>query len=435
MQIKLRELSKDELIEIILEKNKRIEELEKNLKKYKNPNTPSSSNKHIKASTQGLRAKLGAKRGAPKNHNGNTLILPKAEIIIPVYATNCSVCYGVNIRPTGYIKKKKVICRQEAKTYVKEYQQVEYVCLNDNTLFLAYHKDIPEAGIYDKNIQSLVNYYKFKARLPHNLVVDVMNNIHNVPMTEPTSLAITRRVSKKLEPEYQKLEEDIKTLNVVNGDETSHSVNGVNHWIWVFCNSLMSLFKFNKERGGDIIEKTLGDYFEGVLVVDGWRTYKTYSESHTKVLLQRCWSHGIREVKFECEKKHLKLYNWYCDIYEMAKKGKAYKQKKRRHDMSEKCKTELGRWITCAKAHRNLRKLATKIENGGDDWFTAILHPEATLNNNEAERSLRPFVIMRKIIGALRSESGVKTHEVMMSLISTWGKQQKNVFYTLQTSL
>ena len=91
--------------------------------------------------------------------------------------------------------------------------------------------------------------------------------------------------------------------------------------------------------------------------------------------------------------------------------------------------------VTCLKTIKGANGLVTLIENGGDDWFTAILHPEATLNNNEAERSLRPFVIMRKIIGALRSESGVKTHEVMMSLISTWGKQQKNVFYTLQTSL
>lgn len=57
------------------------------------------------------------------------------------------------------------------------------------------------------------------------------------------------------------------------------------------------------------------------------------------------------------------------------------------------------------------------------------------MDNNEAERSLRPFVIMRKIIGCLRSEIGVRTHEVMMSLISTWEKQGKDIFYSLQQSL
>ena len=103
--------------------------------------------------------------------------------------------------------------------------------------------------------------------------------------------------------------------------------------------------------------------------------------------------------------------------------------------MFEKCKAELAMWITHAEAHRNLRKIAGKIKNGGDDWFTAILYPDVPLDNNEAERSLRPFVIIRKIIGCLRSEVGKRNYEVMMSLISTWQKQQKNVFSMLEASL
>ena len=90
---------------------------------------------------------------------------------------------------------------------------------------------------------------------------------------------------------------------------------------------------------------------------------------------------------------------------------------------------------THMKAHKNLRKLATKIENGTDNWFTCILYPGLPMDNNEAERSLRPFVVIRKIIGCLRSEIGVRNYEVMMSLISTWQKQGKNVFYTLQATL
>ncbi len=306
--------------------------------------------------------------------------------------------------------------------------------MDDKNVFLAFHKDIPEKGIYDNTIQSLVNYYKFKGRMPHNIVVDVMNNVHDVPMTEATSLEITRRASDKLEPLYKELEEEIKKADVVNGDETSHSVMGVNHWIWVFCNKLLSLFKFKKERGGDIVEKVLGENFQGGLVSDGWSTYKTYSKKK-KVRHQRCWDHLKREVKFECKEKHPDLYKWCCDIYFMVKKGKNYKQEKRRLKMYEKCKFELSWLINHMKAHKNLRKLATKIKNGAEKWFTCILHPELPMDNNEAERSLRPFVIMRKIIGCLRSEIGKRNYEVMMSLISTWKKQQKNAFYMLQANL
>lgn len=432
--LKLSEKSKEELIDEIIELYKKNEELERQLKKYKNPNTPSSSNKHIKPDTLGLKAKVGAKRGAPLGHRGNNLHLPPAEEIIPVFAFCCSQCKSKNVEPTGYLKEKDVVCLIKPKTIVKKYRQQEIRCLDCHQLTLAQHKDIPKKGIYDTTIQSLVGYLKFKARLPHNLVVDAMNNIFNVPMTEATSLEITRRISKQLEPEYQKLEEQIKTEKVVNADETSLSVNGVNHWVWVFCNALISLFKLNKERGGNIVERVLGKDFQGILGSDGWSTYTVYCKDN-KVRHQRCWSHALREVEFECKKKHPDLHQWFCDIFGMAKKGKASEDESQRADAVEKCKAELERWITYVQAHRNLRKLATKIKNGGDDWFTAILYPEVPLDNNEAERSLRPFVIIRKIIGCLRSDIGKRNYEVMMSLISTWQKQHKNTFSMLQATL
>jgi len=431
---KFNKKSRDEILKEMFELYKEKEKLEKELKKYKNANTPSSANKFIKSDTQGLKAKKKAKRGAPKGHKGSTFVWPDVNKIIDLFVKKCNQCESTNIEPTGYVKTKKVVCLIKPKVIIKEYHQHEYRCLDCFSLILVSHKDIPEKGIYDKNIQSLVNYFKFKARVTFEPITDVMNNIFNVPMTRPTALTITRRASDKLEPLYLKLEEDIKKAKVVQGDETSHSVNGVNHWVWVFCNSLISLFKFKKQRGGDIVEKTLGKNFQGGLVSDGWRTYTSFSKKRG-VILQRCWDHLRREVKYECKEKHPDLYKWCCDIYFMTKKGRSYKQKKRRKDMYEKCKAELAKLIACMEAHTSLRKLATKIKNGRDDWFTTILYPELPIDNNEAERSIRPFVILRKIMGCLRSEIGMKNYEIMMSLISTWQKQGKNTFYTLQTLL
>ncbi len=90
MEIKVNDLSREELIDLVKKLFKEEEELERELKKYQNPNTPSSSNKHIKSDTSGLRATEGAKRGAPVGHKGATLTLPEAEEIIPLSATICS---------------------------------------------------------------------------------------------------------------------------------------------------------------------------------------------------------------------------------------------------------------------------------------------------------------------------------------------------------
>ena len=434
LNVSFPDLTREELIELIKKLDKKNDELERELKKYKNPNTPSSSNKHIKASTQGLRAQTGAKRGAPIGHRGATFDISHADEIIPLFTQECSHCESKNTKPTGYVKSKSVISLIKPRTTIKEYQQHEVRCLDCHKLTLATHQDIPQQGIYDKTIQSLVNYFKFKARLPHNLIVDCMNTVFEVPMTDATSLEITRRASRKLEPLYIELEELIKLQNIVNADETSQSVNGVNNWVWIFCNRLLSLFKINKERGGDIVERVLGKDFKGKVISDGWKTYSVYCKDN-KIVHGRCWSHGLREVKFECKKKHPDLYKWYCDIFEMTKKGKAEPDENKRQQWFEKCKSELEMWITYAEAHQNLRKFATKMKNGEEDWFTAILYPEMPLDNNEAERSLRPWVIIRKIIGCLRSDIGKRNYEVMMSLISTWQKQQKNTFYMLQATL
>lgn len=423
--------SKDELIKEIFDAYDEIQRLKKELRKYKNPNTPSSA-QHFEAKP--VSRATGKPRGAPKGHRGATLNLPEPDEIIPVHAQECENCHGTNTEPVGVLRPKTIVSLVKPHVRILRYDCEDVRCLDCHTITIAKHPEIPEKGIYDKTIQSFVNFFKFKARMSHSIIVDTMNSIFSVPMTEPTSLEITKRASQKLAPQYENLQKRIRKADVVHADETGSSVMGDSHWIWVFCNSVITLFRFNKERGGPIVEQTLGKDFKGKLVSDGWQTYTTYTKENG-VVHSRCWAHSLREVKFECKKKHPDLYGWYCDIYGMVKKGRAYKQKKRRLRMFDKCKAELAMWVTTAKVHTNLRKLAGLIENGGDDWLTPILYPEVPLTNNEGERSIRPFVILGKIMGCLRSETGKHVYETMMSLVSTWGKQNKNVFYTLQNTL
>lgn len=425
----------DDYIELYKEKikiEKEKEKLERELKKYKNSNTPSSAHKHIQGNTQGLKAKKGARRGAPLGHEGATSSLPDPEETILVSAKKCAECGSEKLAPTGYIKRRKMI-RLFITTKIVEYKQREFRCENGH-LTLPRHPDLPDQGIYDKKTVSLVNYLKFKARVPHNIITDLMRNVFNIPITDTTSLNIIKRTSEKLEPEYEQLGKEIRQQKLVGADETSLSVLGVNHWVWVFCNNLLSFFKIHDKRGGDIVQQTLGKNFQGSLISDGWKTYTVYCHDNN-IRHGRCWAHSKREVEFECKNKHADLYKWYCDIYKSVKKSRTYKREKKKKHMYDRLKADLERWIGVAKARTSLRKLATKLENGGDDWFTCVLYPEIPMDNNESERSIRPFVILEKIMGCLRSEEGKKVYEIMMSLISTWQKQQKNQYYMLQTLL
>ena len=57
--------------------------------------------------------------------------------------------------------------------------------------------------------------------------------------------------------------------------------------------------------------------------------------------------------------------------------------------------------------------------------FTCFRRPEVPPNNNQAERSLRPVVIMRRVIQGTRSDKGLENHSVLRSLVETARRQGK----------
>ncbi len=74
-----------------------------------------------------------------------------------------------------------------------------------------------------------------------------------------------------------------------------------------------------------------------------------------------------------------------------------------------------------------------EMENGENFWFTCVLYLEIEPTNNRAERGLRSWVVLRKIIGCLRSEQGEKTTQTMLSLFSTWDLRNINSYEQLKS--
>lgn len=59
-------------------------------------------------------------------------------------------------------------------------------------------------------------------------------------------------------------------------------------------------------------------------------------------------------------------------------------------------------------------------------FFTCFRRPKVPPTNNQAERSLRPVVIMRKVIHGTRSDQGLENHSVLRSLFETARRQGGN---------
>jgi hypothetical protein len=72
--------------------------------------------------------------------------------------------------------------------------------------------------------------------------------------------------------------------------------------------------------------------------------------------------------------------------------------------------------------------LSKRLLRHEDELFQFVLVDGLSADNNQAERSIRPLVIIRKISGGSRSEAGTKTRLGLASLFETWLARGLNAF-------
>ncbi|MBA7567552.1 hypothetical protein ES708_09267 [subsurface metagenome] len=75
------------------------------------------------------------------------------------------------------------------------------------------------------------------------------------------------------------------------------------------------------------------------------------------------------------------------------------------------------------------------IGNNIGNWFTCIKYEGIEPTNDFAEQALRETVIVRKIIGAFRSENGKHNYETLASLLSSWQLNNFDIKEKLRSTL
>ena len=84
----------------------------------------------------------------------------------------------------------------------------------------------------------------------------------------------------------------------------------------------------------------------------------------------------------------------------------------------------LARLRTACEQHQNsdhakTRALGVELLNDRDAIFQVVRHPELPLTNNEAERALRHWVILRKLSLGTRTATGSRVFALLASFIDT----------------
>ena len=85
--------------------------------------------------------------------------------------------------------------------------------------------------------------------------------------------------------------------------------------------------------------------------------------------------------------------------------------------------------------YAELKGIITYIGNNIGNWFTCVKYEGIEPTNNFAEQAIRETVIVRRIIGAFRSENGKQNYETLASLLSSWQLNNLDIKEKLRSTL
>lgn len=409
----LKQLSKSQLIEIIFQQEERIQKIENYLKAFDNPHTPSSKkNKKSKPPKGGSRF-----QGKPKGSSGGGIKMPEPDKYETHSLDLCPKCFKGLDSPIKTTTQKQLDL-PEKLAICTEHTINHYHCNHCKT-------DISSANIvgrYGNRIKSFSATLKEKG-LSCKEVASTVREMGFCSFSEATVVLIMVFFSNLLKPIRKLIEKSILNESYIHMDETGLRKDGQSGYVWGFFTKNSALLNAEMSRSKKIPNDLLKNY-TGLSITDGYLGYDDLAQR------QRCWAHILRDFKdrskdndeiipiFNRAKKLYKdLTNYISDV--PSKNVKNY------------FRFELNDIIQCLKIHIGGKKLAKKIENGGDDWFTAWNYPGAPFENNLAERGLRRIVMHRKRMGCYRNEVGKNWIDICLSVMQTWRFQNKNILQNL----
>ena len=175
-----------------------------------------------------------------------------------------------------------------------------------------------------------------------------------------------------------------------------------------------------------MVEDILGEVFSGVLCSDFYGAYHRIKSEK-----QKCWAHILRDLKNLLEKnpKNLEIQYFSSRMKNFFKKGKILREKRVQGINVDKSLRRLmgdtERFAFRKFTHPELQTLAKRLIKYRNEMYTFVEKNLEPTNNN-AEREIRPAVLMRKISYGNRSPQGRKNQAIMMSIIRTAQKRGKN---------
>jgi hypothetical protein len=442
----LESLSREQLMQVILDQHRMIEELRAEIEQLKRKGgaAPFSKGTHkTDPKPPGRKPGQGYFRFRSEPDEGTG-----GEPVRVAVTGCCPDCGGA----LGEAREEVVSTTdipKEARAEVRRYAVETRQCRQCGKSVRGQHPDIAEgqrgatAHRVGPRIKALAHVLHFAHGVPVRKTPAILEELTGVRLTQA---AITQDAMKQADgivgARYEQLRAAVREQPVMHTDDTGWRVGGRTAFLMAFVNPSLAVYQIrNRHRNEEVRELIPGD-FAGVLVCDRGKSYD--AEELADVAQQKCLSHLLRNASEVAEKKTGQAKQFSLKLKDQLREAMALRAAKAGLDAAEyRQRAEaLDEELTCHLRNRILRDddnqrllngVGAQQDRGNLLRFLRQEDVEAT--NNRAERELRPAVIARKVSHCSRNERGARAFEAFTSVIQTLRKTTTSTIGTAFTQL
>jgi transposase len=443
----LESLGREELIQIIADQHRVIEQLRSDIEQLKKRSSAAPFSKGARKTdpkTPGRRPGQGyfRFRTAPEQAE------KEAPIAVPVAVACCPCCGGElgeahqEILSTTDIPATLV---PEVRLYVVEAKQ----CRKCGKSVRGQHPDIAPgqqgatAHRVGPRVKALAHILHYVHGVPVRKTEEIIEQLTGVRLTQS---AITQNATKETEgpvgERYNELREAVKEQAVIHTDDTGWRVGGSPAYLMAFVNQALSVYQVRPRHRNEEVRELIPADFQGVMICDRGPSYD--ARELEEVAQQKCLSHLIRNAKAVEESKTGPARQFSETLKKLLQQALALSAKKNELNAADyKLQVdELNGELTSHLRDRILndednQRLLNGVGAQHDRVrvLSFLTEDGVEPTNNRAERDLRPAVIARKVSHCSRNERGARAFEAFTSVLQTIRKTNPKGMVTALTKL
>jgi transposase len=438
-QEELEQLSKQELIDLILLQNKQIAELmdafkklnanyEALLMKFNNNQKPPTSSKNSSQppskdqKSNQPKGKSRHRHGPPKGHEKHEReLVAKPDKVIELRVKRCCKCSTELTSEEGQLVRVNQITElPEAKAQVIEVRQYQTTCSECGQVQVeTAPQGLEMERTFGARLEATVVYYRQEQHMSYERTQLALLNLQGVEISQGGIDGIMQRVGNNAIQAAEPIAETVRQSAVIHSDETGSRVNGNNWWEWVFCTATAVLHVIRFNRSEDVIKE----------VMDGHKAEVWESDCYGAQLkapaqqLQLCMAHQLRNLQAVVDayptqtwaRAMQMIFRYAIHLHNQRDQLTTDQYEVQTARIERHCDRLLQRDLAPPEAKR----LQRRFLKHRDKLLVFLYRSDVAPTNNIAERALRPSVIHRKVTGCFRSDWGANAYAAIASVIDT----------------